>query len=224
MPVLHYHPLSSYCQKVCIAIEVLEASIELRFLDLARAEVRTELNALWPLGKIPLLVDQGRVIPESSIIIEYLQHASNGPRLIPGNTEEALDVRLWDRFMDNHVMMPMQVFTANLLKPEGKRDADATAAARQTLLTSYGLIDRQLEGRLWIAGDGFSLADCAAAPALFYAVTYVPLPAELQRLSAYFERLMDHPAVAAVINAARPYFKYYPGRAGLSCRFRGQDD
>lgn len=218
---LHYHPLSSYCHKALIALEVLEIELDKQLLNLGDPAERAAHLALWPLGKMPLLVDRDRTIPETSILIEHLQrhHAQPGRRLIPDDPDEALDVRLWDRIFDLYVMTPMQAFTADLLRPEAERDAHGTARAREILLTAYALIDQRLEGRTWVAGTGFSLADCAAAPALFYAVTYVPLPPQHQRLAAYFERLIEHPAVARAIAQARPWFKYYPGRAGLSRRF-----
>lgn len=170
---------------------------------------------------MPLLEDQGRVIAETSIIIEHLQrrHAPPGRALIPADAEQALEVRLWDRLFDLYVMTPMQAFTADLLRPEAQRDALNVAQAREALLKSYALIDRHLQGRQWVAADGFSMADCAAAPALFYAVTYVPLTEDHPRLAAYFERLMDRPSVARTVEQARPFFKFYPGRAGLARRF-----
>jgi glutathione S-transferase len=160
-------------------------------------------------------------VPETSIIIEHLQrhHARPGRTLIPHDLAEALDVRRWDRLFDLYVMTPMQAFTADRLRAEGERDPQSVAKARDTLLTAYALIDRQLEGRTWVAGDAFSMADCAAAPSLFYALTYVPLLQQHGRLSAYFARLMDHPAVARTVDEARPWFQFYPGRGGLSRRF-----
>ena len=218
---LHYHPLSSYCQKVLIAIDILGVDVNKRLLNLGGPAEREAFLTLWPTGKMPLLVDKGRPIPETSIIIEHLQrhHARGGQMLIPDATDAAIDVRLWDRLFDLYVMTPMQAFTADLLKREDERDANSAARAREVLLTAYATIDRQLEGRTWITGDLFTMADCAAAPALFYAVTYVPLPAQHARLSPYFERLMDHPSVKATIENARPWFKFYPGRAGLARRF-----
>ena len=218
---LHYHPLSSYCQKVLIAIDLLGVEVDKRLLDLGNPAERDAYLALWPTGKMPLLVDQGRPVPESSIIIEHLQqhHAGGGRTLIPQDAAAALDVRLWDRLLDLYVMTPMQAFTADLLKPEGDRDPRSVARAREVLSMAYDLLDRRLEGRTWVAGDAFSLADCAAAPALFYAATYLPLPPQQVQLSAYFERLLAQPSVAAVIEQARPYFKFYPGRAGLPRRF-----
>lgn len=218
---LHYHPLSSYCQKVLIAIDVLGVEVDKRVLDLGDPAARAAFLALWPTGKMPLLIDEGRAVPESSIIIEHLQrhHARPGRVLVPEDPDLALEVRLWDRLFDLHVMTPMQALTGDLLRPEGTRDPRGVAEARAGLATAYGLLDRRLDGRTWVAGDGFGLADCAAAPALFYAVTHVPLAAEHGHLAAYFERLMAHPAVARVIEAARPFFRFYPGRAGLARRF-----
>lgn len=222
---LHYHPLSSCCHKVLIALDELAIEADQRLLNLGDPAERAAFLALWPLGKMPLLVDQGRPIPETSIIIEHLQrhHASPGRSLIPPDPDAALEVRLWDRLLDLYVMTPMQALTADLLRPEADRDALGVARAREGLSSAYALIDRRLEGRTWLAGEAFSMADCAAAPALFYAASYVPIAPQHERLSAYFERLMDRPSVARTVDAARPFFKFFPGRAGLSRRFFDPD-
>lgn len=222
---LHYHPLSSYCHKVLIAIDVLGVEVQKRMLNLGDPTERAAYRALWPIAKMPLLVDQGRAIPETSIIIEHLQrrHARAGRTLIPDDADAVLEVRLWDRIFDQYVMTPMQAFTADLLRPQDVRDPLNVAQARESLLRAYELIDRRFDGRAWAAGSEFSMADCAAAPALFYAVTYVPFSPRHGRLAAYFDRLMDHPSVARTIDQARPYFKFYPGRAGLSQRFFDPD-
>lgn len=221
VPTLHYHPLSSYCHKLLIALDLLEVEVDKRLLNLGDPAERSAYLAQWPIGKMPLLVDGGRPIPETSIIIEHLQrhHARPGRALIPQDPDAALEVRLWDRFFDLYVMTPMQAFTANLLRPEGDRDAHGVARAGDGLRTAYALLDGHLAGRTWAAGDAFSLADCAAAPALFYAVTYVPLPQQHAHLAAYFDRLMEHPSVAKTIDQARPWFQFYPGRSGLARRF-----
>ncbi len=217
---LHYHPLSSYCHKALIAIDELGVEVDKQLLNLGDATERAAYLALWPTGKMPLLVDDGRVVPETSIVIEYLQrHAQAGRRLIPADADAAIDVRLWDRIFDLYVMTPMQAHTSDLLRAEADRDPINVAEAKAKLLMAYGLIDRQLAGRTWITGDAFTLADCAAAPSLFYAVTYVPLPPEHENLAAYFERLLARPSVARTIDQARPFFQYYPGRAGLAKRF-----
>ncbi len=218
---LHYHPLSSCCHKVLIALDELGIDVDLRLLNLGDPAERAAFLALWPTGKMPLLVDQGRPVPETSIIIEHLQrhHAGPGRTLIPTDPDAALDVRLWDRLFDLYVMTPMQALTADLLRPEVQRDPLGVTQARERLLSTYALISRQLDGRTWVTGDAFTLADCAAAPALFYALTYVPLPPDLPHLAAYVERLFERPSVARTIDLARPWFQYYPGRAGLSRRY-----
>ncbi len=220
-PILHVHPLSSCCQKVLIAARALGVALDERLLNLGDPVERAAFRALWPLGKMPLLVEQGAPIGETSIIIEHLQlhHAADGRRLLPQDPAQALEVRLWDRVCDLYVMAPMQTLTAALLKPGSDGNGAATEAARATLLNGYALLDQQLNGRRWLAGEAFTLADCAAAPALFYAVAYVPLPDAHAALSAYVERLMAHADVAAVIDAARPWFKHFPGRAGLARRY-----
>jgi glutathione S-transferase len=218
---LHYHPLSSYCQKALIALDELAIEADKHLLNLGDPAERAAFLAQWPMGKMPLLIDQGRPIPETSIIIEYVQrhHAGPGRVLIPDDPDAALEVRLWDRLFDQYVMTPMQAFTADLLRPEADRDATGVARAREGLSKAYALIDSRLEGRTWAAGEAFSMADCAAAPALFYATTYVPIAPQHGRLAAYFDRLLERPSVARAIDEARPWFKYYPGRSGLSRRF-----
>lgn len=218
---LYYHPLSSYCHKVLIALDVLGIEVDRRLLNLGDPSERAAHLARWPPGKMPLLVDKGRPVPETSIIIEHLQrhHARVGHLLIPDDPEIALDVRLWDRLFDLYVMTPMQALTADLLRPEEDRDAYGVKRAQDQLASSYTFIDQHLQGRTWMCGDVFSMADCAAAPALFYAVTYLALPPQHAHLAAYFERLMAHPSVARAVDEARPWFKFYPGRAGLSRRF-----
>ncbi len=218
---LHYHPLSSYCQKVLIAIDALGIDVDKKLLNLGDAAQRAAFLALWPTGKMPLLVDGGRAIPETSIIIEHLQHhhARPGHTLLASDADAALEVRLWDRLFDLYVMTPMQALTADLLRSPNDRDALGVAQARETLSSAYAFIDRHLEGRTWVAGDAFSMADCAAAPALFYAVAYVPLLPQQVHLAAYFERLMAHPPVERTVEQARPFFTFFPGRDGLSARF-----
>lgn len=218
---LHYHPLSSCCHKVLIALDELGIDAALRLLDLGDAAQRAAHRALWPTGKMPLLVDRGRPVPETSIIIEHLQrhHARPGRTLIPADADAALEVRLWDRLFDLYVMTPMQVLTGDLLRPETERDPLGVAQARERLASTYALLDERLAGRTWVCGDAFSMADCAAAPALFYAVTHLPFAPQQASLSAYFERLVARPSVARAIEQARPWFAHYPGRAGLARRF-----
>jgi glutathione S-transferase len=216
---LYYHPLASYCHKVLVALYEHGAPFTPRLIDLGNADDREELAARWPLVKFPVLRDdaRGRDVAESSIIIEYLdQHAAGAAPLIPAQADEALDVRLWDRVFDNHVQSPMQEIVLDRILGKG---ADLTAQ-RNALLAVYRLIDARMDGRAWVAGSAFSMADCAAAPALFYAETLVPFPDDCARLRAYYERLMARPSVARVLAQARPYFGMYPFAENIAPRFR----
>ena len=216
---LYYHPLTSYCHKVLLALFENGTAFEPRVIDLGDADQRAELSALWPLCKFPLIHDgqRGRSVAESSIVIEYLGRHFPGPRpLIPADAEAALEVRLWDRIVDQYVHGPMQEIVADRISGGG-RDL---SRARATLATAYAMIDRQLAGRAWLAGTDFSLADCAAAPALFYASTVAPLPDAMAQLCAYFERLVERPSFRRVIDQARPYFPMYPFVEAMPARFR----
>lgn len=222
---LHYHPLSSFCHKVLIALYELDVPFVPRFLDLGNAQRRADFLALWPTGKMPLLQDGEQVIPETSIIIEHLatHHAGAGQTLLPTEAAAALEVRLMDRLSDLYVMLPMQAIVADRLREEADRDPISVGKARDTLAMAYGLLDERLAGRSWLAGDGFTLADCAAAPALFYATTLVPLQDAHQRLAAYIKQLMARPSVARTLDEARPYFRFYPYREALPAEYRPDD-
>jgi glutathione S-transferase len=208
--VLHAHPLSSYCHKVLTALYELEAPFELAFLNLGDQAERNAFYALWPIGKMPVLEDRatGLVLPESSIIIEWLNDRFGGS-LIPKDKAAALDVRLWDRIFDTHVHPHMQAFAADLLRPEGQRDPHGVAMAVAKLQTAYDLIDRRMADREWAAGEAFSLADCAAGPALFYAEQRVPFGSR-QALAAYLDRLKARPSYARALKEAEPYFHMVP--------------
>ena len=208
--VLHAHPLSSYCHKVLIALYELEAPFELAMLDLGDEAGRNAFYALWPIGKMPVLEDKaaGVALPESSIIIDYLNRRFGGD-LIPDDPDAALEVRLQDRFFDLYVHTPMGVFTWDLLRPEGQRDPYGVQQARDLLLKAYDVIETRMAGRQWAVGDRFSLADCAAAPALFYAEGRVPF-GERPNLAAYLARLKARPSYARALKEAEPYFQMVP--------------
>ncbi len=217
MATLYYHPLASYCWKVLIALYEHGVPFEKRIIDLGDAAHRVELSALWPLCKFPVLRVEGRVVAESSIIVEYLDRHHAGQRpLIPEDADASLDVRLWDRVFDSYVQTPMQEIVLDRLQG-GRGDM---SRAHGTLATAYALADQQLGSSRWIVGDEFSAADAAAAPALFYAVTLQAFPSECTRLRAYFERLVERPSVRRTIEEAKPYFKDYPFESALSPRFR----
>jgi len=217
---LHYHPLSSYCWKVLIALYENRTPFQAQVVNLGDPAARAAYAALWPTAKIPLLVDGDHVVPETSIQIEYLDRRHPGAiQLLPGDFEAQLEVRLWDRVFDLHVMTPMQRFVAQQLRPEAERDTATLTGTVADLGTAYDLIESRLGDRTWAAGEAFTMADCAAAPALFYAAIVRPFSAEHMRLSAYFERLLARPSVWRVIVEARPVFQYYPLRHALPARF-----
>ncbi len=215
---LYYHPLSSYCHKALTALYEHGADFDKRLIDLGSEAGRAELASVWPVVKFPVLRDHERQrdVPESSVIIEYLDHFYPGStRLIPQDWDSALDVRLWDRFFDNHVQSPMQAIVADRIKG----GSGALTRERAALNVAYGMIDERMASRQWIAGPDFSMADCAAVPALFYAMTLEPFPAAAVNLIAYFERLMARPSVLRVMDEARPYFGMYPFAEAIPQRF-----
>ena len=207
---LHMHPLSSYCHKVLIALYELDAPFEAAFLDLGDAQARERFAALWPIGKMPLLEDaeQGVVLPESSIIIDYLNRRFGGD-LIPSDPAKALEVRAQDRFFDLYVHTPMGAITWDRLRPEDARDPYGVKQAQAQLALAYDVIEARMAHRTWAAGDAFSLADCAAAPALFYADGRVPI-GERPALQAYLQRLKARPSYARALMEAEPYFHMVP--------------
>lgn len=217
---LHYHPLSSHCWKLLIALDELGAPFEKQVVNLGDPAERAAFAALWPTAKIPLLVDGERVVPETAIQVEYLNRRMVGD-LLPADFEAQLQVRLWERLFDCYVMDPMQRYIAQMLRPEAERDARAQTDALNLLGMAYDMIESRMGDHAWAAGDAFTMADCTAAPALFYAATLRPFPAGLVRLTAYFERLMARPSVAKAVEQARPFFPYYPMRDALPARFLG---
>lgn len=216
---LYYHPLSSYCHKALIALYELGAPFEKRLIDLGQPADRAALQAHWPLCKFPVLHDTSRhqSVPESSIIIEYLDlHYPGKSRLLPPTALDALPVRQWDRVFDLHVQGPMnEIVKDRIFALHGD-----TQPARNALAAVYRVIDAQLaSGTTWICGEQFSMADCAAAPSLFYASTLQAFAPEEGHLKSYFDRLMDRPSVAQVVAEARPYFQFYPFQERIPQRF-----
>jgi glutathione S-transferase len=211
---LHMHPLSSYCWKALIALYENDTPFEARVLDLSDPEVIAAFKALWPTTKMPLLCDtaRDRTIPETSIIIEYLQAAYPGPvRFIPDDPDAALRVRLMDRLFDLYVMTPMQAIVGDRIRPaDVAKDPYGVAQARRQLAMAYDLLEAELAGRTWAAGEEFSLADCAAAPALFYANKLAPLGEAHPNVSAYLDRLLTRPSFVRVLQEAEPYFAMFP--------------
>jgi glutathione S-transferase len=208
---LYAHPFSSYCQKVLIALYENATPFEWRMLAPDDPQATAELEALWPLKRFPVLVDDGRTVAESSIIIEHLDLHHPGPvRLLPADPRAALEVRFMDRFFDNYVSSPLQRIVFDSLRPASQRDPYGVDEARTMLQTAYRWLDECMAGRVWAAGDAFSLADCAAAPALFYADWTHRIDAAFDNVHAYRRRLLARPSFARAVDEARPYRSLFP--------------
>ncbi len=210
MPLtLYAHPFSSYSQKVLMALWENDTPFAYRHMEDPGAP--EELAKLWPIRKFPVLVDDGRAIVETSIIIEHLDlHHRGEVRLLPDDPDQALEVRLLDRFFDLHVMSAMQVAVNESLRKSPDRMEEAKACAAELLETSYGWLERRLDGRAWAAGNRFSLADCAAAPALFYADWVHVIGDDFPRLRAYRTQLLARPSFARAVEEGRKYRHYFP--------------
>jgi len=210
---LYYHPLSSFCWKVLIALYETGATFTPVKVDLGNPAERAALCAMWPPGKFPVLRDEARdvALPESSIIIEHLDtHYPGRARLIPADADLALRTRLLDRSLDLHLHLPMQKVVGDRLRPAANRDPYGVDEARRAMRTTLDMVEAGLADDGWINGDGFSLADCAAVPALVYADKVLPFRATHPRLAAYLDRLQARPSVARVLAEAAPYFHLFP--------------
>jgi glutathione S-transferase len=210
---LHFHPLSSFCWKALIALYENDTPFTPNLVNLGDEAQRAALLKLWPVGKFPVLRDDARAqtIPESSIIIEYLDRYYPGRvRFIPTDPEPAWQTRLRDRFYDCYVHISAQKIVGDRLRPEAARDSHGVAEARERLRSCYDIIDRQMAGGGWAMGEAFGLADCAALPALFYGNKVELLGEKHGNAVAYLERLKARPSVARVLAEAEPYFKLFP--------------
>lgn len=206
---LYAHPFSSYCQKVLVALYENGTPFEYRTLEDPQAGA--ELATLWPMKRFPVLVDGDRTVLEATCIIEYLDIHHPGPvRLLPADRDAALEVRMLDRFFDNYVSTPQQKFVADRLRPEADRDPYGVDQARAMLETSYAWLDRRMATREWAAGAEFSLADCGAAPFLFYADWTHPIDERLGHVRAYRQRLLARPSFKRAVDEARPFRSYFP--------------
>jgi glutathione S-transferase len=206
---LYSHPFSSYCQKVLTAL--WEKEIPFTYRHLEEPGAADERAALWPLGRFPVLVDDGRTVVESSIIIEHLDLRHTGAvRLLPDDRDAALEVRFMDRFFDNYVMAAMQKPVAEAIRADGGRKDEAMAEASRALDTAYAWLEARLMGRTWAAGESFTMADCAAAPSLFYADWVHPIGPDFPELRNYRSRLLARASFARAVEEARPYRAYFP--------------
>ncbi|TCV94699.1 glutathione S-transferase [Luteibacter rhizovicinus] len=208
---LYAHPFSSYCQKVLVALYENGTPFEWRVLSNENPQIYEEFAALWPLKRFPVLVDAGRTVTEASIIVEYLELHHPGPvSLLPSDARAAIGVREMDRFFDNYISTPQQKVVFDRLRPEAERDPRGVADAREMLDTAYGCLDKIMAGREWAAGDTFSLADCGAAPFLFYADWTHRIDNSFANVIAYRQRLLARPSFARAVDEARPYRPFFP--------------
>lgn len=209
---LFLHPFSSFCQKALIAFYERDVPFEPVMVGNGDPEAKAALEAVWPLGKFPVLHDEaaGVSIPEASIIVEYIDRFGDAPKLVPSG-EAALPVRLWDRVFDLYVELPLQKIVGDRFRPDEEHDGFGIGEAEALLRRTYSYIEgeRAKSETEWIAGSDFTLADCAAAPALFYAGMLVPFD-EHPRLAAYYRRLRSRPSFARAIDEARPYRSFFP--------------
>ncbi|WP_437799294.1 glutathione S-transferase family protein [Sorangium sp. So ce693] len=214
-PILYAHPFSSYSQKAFIAFYEKDVPFELRVLEPSNPQAGAELAAIWPLGKFPVLRVGDLSLWEATIVVEWLDQAHPDPaRLIPPDPTAALQVRKFDRIFDNYVMNTMQVIVNNRIREmqSNPRDEYGEVLARATLDKVYAWLDGELAGRTWATGEAFTLADCAAAPSLFYADWVHPFDGH-PNLRAYYRRLRERPSVDRAVEGGRPYRHYFPGGA-----------
>jgi glutathione S-transferase len=211
------HPLSSFCQKTKIALYENDIPFESKVIHLEDAASRGELTAVWPFTKFPVLKDERkngetRIVPETSVIIEYLQHYYPGKsKLIPDDFEIAWRAKLADRMFDLYVNVPVGKIVSDTFRPPEKKDPQGVEDARALIETTYRVIEKDLATRTWAAGDVFTIADCAAAPALFFANKLIPLKNSCKNGAAYLSRLAERPSVARAFAEAEPYLKLFPG-------------
>ena len=216
---LYFHPLSSYCMKVLIALYENDTPFEGEIVDLGDATSKANFKKIWPVGKFPVLHDdvKDRTIPESSIIIEYLdQHYPGRTKFLPSDPDLARQTRFFDRFYDLHLHWPMQKVVGNRLRPAGKSDPHGVEEARALLQTTLGMIEHDMATKTWAMGDAFGMADCSAAPPLFYVNKVMPFGDTHKNARRYLDRLMERPSFARVLVEAQPHFAMFPQERAAS--------
>lgn len=208
---IHGHPFSSYTQKVMIPLYENGTEFDFHLLDREQLQSMDKLRAHWPIAKFPVLFEGDRTVMESTVIIEYLQAFHPGPeQMIPDDPGAAIEARMMDRVFDNYVMTPMMHIVIESMRPGDARDPLGVEQSCKMLDTVYEWLDERLAGQEWAAGDAFTLADCAAAPSLFYADWVREIPEQYATLRAYRAKLLARPSVARCVDEARPYRHYFP--------------
>ena len=221
--ILHLHPLSSYCHKVLFGLYEKGTPFTAKHVNLMDEGERAAFLKLSPFGKMPALEDNARknVINETSIILDYLdQHYPGLVRLIPQDVDAALTVRKWDRFLDLYLHDPMQRIVAQTFRPADAKDAFGENEARKTIRRTYDILEERLGETPHPGGEAFSMADCAAAPALFYAQAAEPFADSHPRIARYFDALVARPSYARVLEEAKPFLQYFPLVKSLPARFK----
>ncbi len=210
MLTLYGHPISSFTWKTLIALYENATPFTSITVD---QDSYADFIAKWPMGKFPILIDDDRkrTVTETSVIIEYLDAYYPGrTRFVPQDIDTALEVRRWDRVFD-HLNVTMSKIVVDNIRPAGQRDPYGVEEAKRIIRGVYGVVETQLGAREFIAGDSFTMADCAAAPALWYGVRNAPLDGAFPRVAAYLERLKARPAFARALKESEPLFHLYPG-------------
>ncbi|HXI86207.1 MAG TPA: glutathione S-transferase family protein [Parvularculaceae bacterium] len=210
---LYFHPLSSFCQKALVALYENATPFEGVIVDLFDEKSAAEFKKIWPVGKFPVLRDEARecIVPESSIIIEYLaRHYPGKVKLISEDEDLARQTRLKDRFFDLYLQVPMQKVIGDRMRPDGKHDPFGVDEARRMLGVALSMLDKDIADKKWAMGDWFSMADCAAAPALFYVNMITPIAGAYPNAARYLDRLKARPSYARALREAEPYFNLVP--------------
>jgi glutathione S-transferase len=210
---LYFHPLASFCHKALIALYENGIPFTPVIVNFGDKQSREAFHKVWPMAKMPVLRDdaRGQTVAESTIVIEYLDTYYPGTkRFLPSDPDRAWQTRFWDRFHDNYIQEPMQKIVGDRLRPAGKDDPFGVEEAKAQLRKAYGVAEPIMQSNTWAMGEDFTLADCSAAPALFYADQVVPLGPEEKYLSGYLDRLMARPSFARVLEEAQPYFPLFP--------------
>lgn len=210
---LYFHPLSSFCMKVLVALYENDTPFTPQIVDLRDKAQRADFLQIWPLGKFPVLRDtiRDRIIPESSVIIAHLdRHYPGRTHFIPDDADDASRMHVYDRVFDNDVNQNMQRVVFDRLRPADNRDPYGVDQAKAKLRATLDMIERNIAGRTWVMGEDFTMADCAAAPALFYADRIIPLKDGHPNVAAYLGRLMRRPSFLRVLKEAKPYIDMFP--------------
>lgn len=205
------HLFSSYTQKVLIALYETGTPFAFRGVGPDEPDNTAEWLRRWPLRRFPILVDGARTIYETSIIIEHLQLYHPGPvRLVPVDPSAALEIRFFDRFFDLHIMNAAQHAVDGVISGDPTKRREGQALSEEKLARAYAWLEEALAGKTWAAGEDFTMADCAAAPSLFYADWVHPIADAFPTVRAYRARLLARPSVARAVDGGRPYRHLFP--------------